>query len=277
MILAAERLFAQRGPFAVSMREVGVAAGQKNNSAAQYHFGSKTGLVQAILEHRMYPINERRLAMLAAMAAEGRSEDLRSLMEAFFLPLMDAVGAPGKSTYYARFLSHVAFVPGMVLNEDRQLGYTSGWNIAWQGALRAVGHLPRPVALQRLQLVSRLMITVLADQEGLADRPHAPSSGHLTAPTDLIDVAVSMMLAPVSESTRRLVAAAGDDETGAPRPTPTTTPRTRSGPSPAPGVGAGPGRRKLTAVESDTAGGPNAPGRAVARPQSAALTRKAFP
>ena len=48
MIRAAERLFSERGIEAVSLREVGAVAGQRNNSAAQYHFGTREGLVDAV-------------------------------------------------------------------------------------------------------------------------------------------------------------------------------------------------------------------------------------
>ena len=43
MMLAGEQLFAERGFRGVSLREIGLAAGQRNNSAAQYHFGSRLG------------------------------------------------------------------------------------------------------------------------------------------------------------------------------------------------------------------------------------------
>ncbi len=39
----AERLMAEHGPEGVSMREVSVRAGQGNNNAANYHFGSARG------------------------------------------------------------------------------------------------------------------------------------------------------------------------------------------------------------------------------------------
>ena len=52
MLVAAERLFAERGIGAVSLREIGAAAGQRNNSAAQYHFGTRQNLVAAILDLR---------------------------------------------------------------------------------------------------------------------------------------------------------------------------------------------------------------------------------
>lgn len=60
LLRTAERLFLERGLEAVSLREISAAAQQKNHSAAGYHFGSKEGVVDAILLrhsaplHRMY-------------------------------------------------------------------------------------------------------------------------------------------------------------------------------------------------------------------------------
>jgi AcrR family transcriptional regulator len=48
ILLAAERLFAERG-YDVSLREIGVSAGSSNNSAVQYHFGSKEQLAVAMI------------------------------------------------------------------------------------------------------------------------------------------------------------------------------------------------------------------------------------
>ncbi|MDG1463243.1 MAG: TetR family transcriptional regulator, partial [Gammaproteobacteria bacterium] len=60
IILAAERLFGEQGIDAVSLRQINVAAGQKNSSATHYHFGNKETLVAAIYEYRMQNVNERR-------------------------------------------------------------------------------------------------------------------------------------------------------------------------------------------------------------------------
>ena len=53
MIDAAERLASERGLGAMSLRDVMAEAGQRNKSAAQYHFGSREGLVEAVIEARM--------------------------------------------------------------------------------------------------------------------------------------------------------------------------------------------------------------------------------
>ena len=64
LVETAERLFAEQGIETVSLRDVSKAAGQRNHSAAQYHFGDRAGLVAAVYEHRMRHVNERRHAML---------------------------------------------------------------------------------------------------------------------------------------------------------------------------------------------------------------------
>ncbi len=48
ILVAAERLYAEHGMFAVSNRQVSEAAGQGNNAAVGYHFGTKADLVRAI-------------------------------------------------------------------------------------------------------------------------------------------------------------------------------------------------------------------------------------
>ena len=67
IVLAAERLFAERGYEGVSLREIGAAAGSGNNSAVQYHFGSKEQLVVAIFENRLTYIDDRRAILIAQL------------------------------------------------------------------------------------------------------------------------------------------------------------------------------------------------------------------
>ena len=87
LILAGERLFALSGLDNVSLRQINNAAGQRNSSAAHYHFGSKEALVQAIHEYRSARINERRHAMLARMSATER-EQVQPLIKALVYPIV---------------------------------------------------------------------------------------------------------------------------------------------------------------------------------------------
>src|SRR5215216_2582903 len=87
---AAERLFAERGIEAVSLRDV-AAAGQRNHSAAQYHFGDRRGLVAAVFERRMRVVSERRHALLDELEATGHDGDVDSIVAAIVIPLTEVV------------------------------------------------------------------------------------------------------------------------------------------------------------------------------------------
>jgi AcrR family transcriptional regulator len=74
---AAERLFAERGFAATSLRAITAAAGV-NLAAVNYHFRSKQALLEAVYARRLGPLNQRRLQMLdEAEARAGRHPTLR--------------------------------------------------------------------------------------------------------------------------------------------------------------------------------------------------------
>ena len=70
MIDAAERLVAEKGLAALTVQAVQDAAGQRNKSAVQYHFGGRDGLVRALLAARMDEPNQERTAMLLDLGSE---------------------------------------------------------------------------------------------------------------------------------------------------------------------------------------------------------------
>jgi AcrR family transcriptional regulator len=69
---AAERLFAEQGIDAVSLRQIGTAAGMRMAGTVAYHFGDKDGLIRAIIEDRDRRIDERRRALLAELERRAR-------------------------------------------------------------------------------------------------------------------------------------------------------------------------------------------------------------
>ena len=60
---AAETLFADSGIAAASLRDI-TALAEANLAAVNYHFGGKDGLLQAVFDRRLRPVNESRLALL---------------------------------------------------------------------------------------------------------------------------------------------------------------------------------------------------------------------
>src|SRR6201990_3466950 len=86
ILKAAERLYAEHGVFAVSNRQVSEAAGQGNNAAVGYHFGTKTDLVRAIEQKHRASI-ERLLERMVTATAD--SADLRDWVGCLVCPLTE--------------------------------------------------------------------------------------------------------------------------------------------------------------------------------------------
>ena len=101
---AAESLFAERAIESVSLREIAASSGHANTNAVQYHFGNRDALVQAIFAWRVWQMETPRAAALAAAEAEGKVEDVATLMRILCLPMVDLIDAKGRHTY-AGFLS----------------------------------------------------------------------------------------------------------------------------------------------------------------------------
>ena len=93
---AAERLFAERGIDAASMRDIATQA-HVNLAAANYHFGGKENLVQAVVARRFAPITQRRMALLDQAEASGAA--VGPVLDAFLRPIVE-----GYSPLLARLL-----------------------------------------------------------------------------------------------------------------------------------------------------------------------------
>ena len=87
LLRAAERLFAEEGLDAVSLRRISVAAGQRNHSAVNYHFADKKDLINAILDRHFGPIEAGWSVAVPHLIQEGHAE-LRSLVSLLVRPLV---------------------------------------------------------------------------------------------------------------------------------------------------------------------------------------------
>lgn len=161
LILAAERLFAERGLAGVSLREINVAAGQRNTSAAHYHFGSKEALVEAIFDFRRNEIGRRRDEILDRLEREGRATDMRALTQALVEPLAAELNAGEEESHYLPFLAHLFLQTPHEVGDilRRHQGGESRWS---QAVAVAAPHVPREVLRTRLFLMGRHVVVSLA-------------------------------------------------------------------------------------------------------------------
>jgi len=101
---AAEQLFAQRGFYGVSLRDITRSAGV-DVALVGYHFGGKRELFAAVFERRAEVLNRERLERLEEVqrAALRGAPSLEAIVNAFTQPLLErsARGGPGWKSYFA--------------------------------------------------------------------------------------------------------------------------------------------------------------------------------
>jgi AcrR family transcriptional regulator len=80
---AAERLFAEKGVDAISVRAVLKEAGV-NVALAHYHFGSREGLIEELLRTRVAPLAEEQIRDIVEVDARGADATLEDVLRAYF-------------------------------------------------------------------------------------------------------------------------------------------------------------------------------------------------
>jgi AcrR family transcriptional regulator len=158
---AAERLFAEQGFRGAGIRAITQMAGV-NAAAVNYHFGSKEQLLEAVIERRIVPINEERMALLEAVLLEAERQGIKPPME----PLVRALVAPtirGLVQGGAELRFHV-LAARMVTDPDPQLQaifhkYMDRAILAFVSAFcGALPDLPMERVVMRLQFVIGAML-----------------------------------------------------------------------------------------------------------------------
>jgi len=191
-LAAAERLFAEHGVAAVSSRQVAEAAGQANNSAVGYHFGTKNDLVLAIVRRHAPSVERRREKMLAE--AEGSSE-LRDWLTYLVQPLTEHLASLGKQSRYARFIAQATTDPAcrQVVIDEAEASPT----INVEELERLLPILPMDVREERAEMMRHLIVHVCAERErALHDGTATPRDTWEATGTGLVDALMGLWLAP---------------------------------------------------------------------------------
>jgi AcrR family transcriptional regulator len=200
ILAAAERLFAEHGVLGVSNRQVGEAAGQGNNFAVGYHFGTKTDLVRAVARRHGEPMERSRARMLAAL---GPDPDLRDWLDCLVRPVTRHLDALGSPSWCARFTAQVTTEPTLRALPEEAVA---------EPALRAVvaglrsclPALPEPVRAERSAMVRHLVVHVCAERErDLAAGVPTPRASWDEAADGLVDAMAGLLLAPSVPRTGR--------------------------------------------------------------------------
>jgi len=203
LITAAEKLFGERGIHAVTLKDINVAAGQRNESALHYHFGSKSALVEAILTLRTRDIDQKRLELVEALLVKGQEKDLNALLKAMFLPMMELLGSE-KGVRFIRFLAQVLNDPDFDLPDMALRGSLPGVTKANGLLVAALGDITPEIAIQRQRFIVEMGVSSLAIWSRHHDSVSEVAARELFI-SNLLDSIAGFLTAPVSEETLDLL------------------------------------------------------------------------
>jgi AcrR family transcriptional regulator len=169
LVSSAERLFAEQGIDAVSLRAVMAEAGT-NVAAVNYHFGTKDALVEAVVRARSEEILAARDALLTALE-DAAEPTVQGLAEAFVLPLADMASA-GDTAW-------IRLVAGVTATGHPALSVIDGEFAEQTARLGALLRRVRPeldqVAVRfRLTVAMTLAYRTLGDLDDLCRRVAGP-------------------------------------------------------------------------------------------------------
>jgi TetR/AcrR family transcriptional regulator, regulator of cefoperazone and chloramphenicol sensitivity len=194
LLQSAERLFATRGIYRTTTREILDAAGQRNVSALSYHFGSRTGVLREILLRHGDVLDAERGELLASTGEELATRDL---VAALLVPLAGRLATPDGRDY----LRIVA----------QMTGEFPAWRVESEltppNLRRILGLLetgPEAVApevrRERVVLVIMLMTSAMAERARAVDAGDAPleldEAAFVENLTDVIVAALEARPAP---------------------------------------------------------------------------------
>jgi AcrR family transcriptional regulator len=206
---AAEQLMAERGVAAVSLREINSAADQRNASGVQYHFHNRLGLVIAVIERHMAPLDERRNQLLDAL--DPLDTTAATIMRALVQPLADELESPS-GRRYLRILHDLFSRPQSDAARGSILSMNRGLRRVRAVLAQVLADLPVTVRQARTSLCVIVLLAALADEARIIDEQ--PGVDRLRGPlfvSNLVDVLAGLLVAPASSETRRLAAVAAGE------------------------------------------------------------------
>ncbi|WP_395110791.1 TetR/AcrR family transcriptional regulator [Actinomadura sp. SCN-SB] len=201
---AAQRLYARRGLDAVSLREINQAAGARNATAVQYHFGGRAGIVRAIFARYLPDVEARRHALLDAYESSESSgtdasgDRVRTLAGALVRPLAARLADPG-GREFLQIWAAVLDRPDPILppgDLDDPISSVHRWRA-----------LVLPLLEEDAVRLHRRFTALLYASIELGRRARSgPHTDDRLFTSYLIDVVTAILTAPVSDETRRLAA-----------------------------------------------------------------------
>ena len=176
LVDAAERLFAEHGYHAVSLRTI-MGLARVNVAAAHYYFGSKKNLLQAVLDRRATQINQaRKERLLRCIDRNGKAATVEKILEAYIGPALEVCSEPG-GQLFVRVSALASVDPSPDVQDIMQSTYDETAKLFVDTLKRAYPRLKEADLYWRLSCVYGAMLYIRANNGRVArilDRKSGP-------------------------------------------------------------------------------------------------------
>ena len=204
LMRAAEKLIAEQGMENLSIREIVAVAGQKNESALQYHFKSLSGLLKAIHKERSEQVQAKRAELLSAVLEHSSEPSLRQLCTLMVEPAFQLARANVEFRRYVKAFGHelaISDASPLKSASSKGGGGSSGQQI---GVLlrKALPHLDEGAYRRRMEAAIMLCSASMYHQA----REKSAFRGHQSDLFlhSLLDAMVGLLSEPISPETQAL-------------------------------------------------------------------------
>jgi AcrR family transcriptional regulator len=200
LIDAAARSFAEHGVFTASLLDITRQAGQRNRGALHYHFGSRLGVLCAVLEQHVDFLARREGELLeAALAAP--ENDVKSVVEAIVRPAAELAESGWRGRCFLLIVAELVGEDPASLDADvnAELAKTGG-HAVYALLERRMGTFSADVRDERFALATGFVLRAVADRaRALGRRRHTgrPQLDYEAFVGNLVAMVASALSAPV--------------------------------------------------------------------------------
>lgn len=166
----AARAFAAHGVFTASLIDITRRAGQRNRGALHYHFGSRAGVICAVLERHVDFLAQREGELLA-LALARPDDDVKSVVEAIVRPATELAESGWRGRCFLVILSELIEEDPAGLDPDLSevLARTGGYAVYALLATR-MADVSDEVRAERFALATGFILRAVADRARVLNR-----------------------------------------------------------------------------------------------------------
>jgi AcrR family transcriptional regulator len=202
---AAARAFAKEGIFNASLVEITRQAGQRNRGALHYHFGSRDGVLCAVID-RHAAFLARREGELLEIAARASDDDIAAVIEAVVRPAAELAESGWRGRCCLLIIAELAGEdPAQDSSELQAVLARTGGNEVYALLAARMAEVSDDVRIERFSLITTFILRAVADRArllGRRGRKGRPQLDYEPFVQNLVAMAAAAMSAPGDRASR---------------------------------------------------------------------------